>query len=252
MVVLPQRSKRLRQHLRIASCVECARPLAGVHSRGGRPAPRDPFERFNRSVYSVNTTLDHAVLRPVARGSSKIPAPVSNVIRNFVSNLLYSLMIVNDFLQANFHDGANDVARVVVNTTVGLGGLFDPATAMRLDRNCEDLGLTLGKWGVPSGPYVMLPFLGPSTVRDTLGAASQRAGYLIVSGPAIALDIYGTDAIEQRAALLPTDALLVSAYDPYALERSMYLQERDFHVHPMGPVAEQTLAPSVPNPSADP
>lgn len=197
----------------------------------GRPAPRDPFERFNRSVFRMNTALDHAVVRPLACGSQKVPAPISTGVGNFVSNLFYPLTLVNDSLQGNFHAALDDVARLILNTTVGLGGVFDPATAARLPRNYEDFGITLGKWGVPSGPYLVLPFLGPSTLRDALATTPQAYAYIVIPGPAIGVGLYGTDMIQSRAELLPADPLVESAYDPYALARSVYLQRRDFRVN---------------------
>jgi len=197
----------------------------------GHPAPRDPFERFNRSVFRMNTALDHAVFRPIACGSQRVPGPIWTGVGNFVSNLFYPITLVNDLLQGKFPDTLNDVARLAINTTVGVGGVLDPATAMHLARNYEDFGVTLGKWGVPSGPYLMLPILGPSTLRDAIGMAPQAYAYIVIPGAAIGLGLYGTDLIQSRAELLPADRLVESAYDPYAFERNIYLQRRDFWVN---------------------
>ena len=197
----------------------------------GHPAPRDPFERFNRSVFRMNAALDHAVFRPIACRSLKLPGAISTGISNFISNLFYPITTANDALQGKLHDTATDVARLVLNTTVGIGGVFDPATAVHLARNYEDFGITLGKWGVPSGPYLMLPILGPSTLRDAIGMAPQAYAYIVIPGAAIGLGLYGTDLIQSRAELLPADRLVESAYDPYAFERSIYLQRRDFWVN---------------------
>ena len=212
----------------------------------GSRSPRDPFERFNRSVFRMNTALDHAVFRPLARGSQKVPSPISKGIGNFVTNLFYPVTVVNDVLQGEWHETANDLARLVLNTTAGLGGLFDPATAVHLARHYEDFGITLGKWGVPSGPYLMLPFLGPSTLRDALAMTPQAYAYIVIPGPAIGVTLYGADLIQDRAELLPADRLIESAYDPYALERCLYLQRRDFRVN------GSAEAPPVPAEAAGP
>jgi len=136
----------------------------------GKPDPRDRFERFNRAVFVFNTKLDHALLRPVAREYVKVtPQPIRTAVNNFLTNLAYPTTIVNQFLQGNLNDGVGDTARLLVNTTLGLGGLFDPASGMGLDRHGADFGQTLGKWGAHGGPFLMLPLLGPSTGRDAVG-----------------------------------------------------------------------------------
>lgn len=196
----------------------------------GSRSPRDPLERFNRSVFRLNSALDHAVLRPLARGTQKVPGPIAEGIENFVSNLFYPLTIVNDLLQGKLHDTANDVARLTLNTTVGIGGVLDPATAVHLARNYEDFGITLGRWGVPSGPYLELPLLGPSTLRDAAAMAPQAYAYIAIPGAAFGVGLYGTDLIQSRADVLPLDRLIECAYDPYAVERNLYLQRRDFRV----------------------
>lgn len=216
----------------------------------GHHAPRDPFERLNRPVFRMNIALDHALLRPIARRAAKVPGPISTGIGNFVGNLLYPVTLVNDFLQGKFHDTLDDVARLVLNTTLGLGGVLDPATAVHLPRNCEDFGITLGKWGVPSGPYLVLPFLGPSTLRDAIGKAPEAYAYVVIPGPGLGVGLYGADAIQSRAQLLPLDHAVESAYDGYGFERSIYLQHRDFLVNGPAPplsaaVGQAPLAPKV-------
>jgi phospholipid-binding lipoprotein MlaA len=142
---------------------------------GSKPDPRDHFERFNRAVYKFNTALDHVILRPVARGYVKVtPRPVRTGISNFFGNLEYTKTIGNDVFQAHFTDFGSDIARLVVNTTVGVGGLFDPASRFGLEKHDRDFGQTLGKWGLPTGPYLMLPLLGPSDVRDAAGLVPDR------------------------------------------------------------------------------
>src|SRR5580658_108102 len=204
----------------------------------GKPAARDRFERFNRSVYKFNTALDHAVLRPVARAYVKaLPRPVRTSINNFTTNLAYPTTVANDFFQGKVADGVSDAARIVVNTTIGIGGLFDPASHMGLDRHTQDFGLTLGRWGVPSGPYLMLPFLGPSTVRDTVGRGPDYLlTYEIVSRNLITNNwvsggLFVVSQVDRRSQLLDTDKLLDGTYDPYAFLRNAYLQRRDYLLH---------------------
>jgi phospholipid-binding lipoprotein MlaA len=195
---------------------------------------RDHFERFNRAMYKFNTALDHAVFRPVARGYVKaVPGSMRTGVSNFLSNVRYTVTIGNDILQARFRDFGNDVARLVVNTTVGVGGLLDPATSLGLDRHDRDFGQTLGKWGVPTGSYLVLPFLGPGDVRDAIARVPDR--YMTVDGilndTALSLSLFGVGAIDARAAALPSDSVIDSAYDPYAFVRSAWFQLRDYKVH---------------------
>jgi phospholipid-binding lipoprotein MlaA len=205
----------------------------------GKPNPRDRFERFNRSVFVFNTKLDHALLRPVAREYVKVtPRPIRTAINNFLSNLDYPVTIVNEFLQGQFNDGVSDTARLVVNTSIGIGGLFDPASGMGLDRHGADFGQTLGKWGAHGGPYLMLPLLGPSTVRDAVGLMPDwlllhefETVKLFDNNGYVEWSLSAVNLVNLRAQLLDADRLLDSAYDPYAFLRSAYLQRRDYLIN---------------------
>jgi phospholipid-binding lipoprotein MlaA len=220
----------------------------------GKPAPRDPFERFNRSVFALNTKLDHAILRPVARDYVKVvPRPLRAAVNNFVTNLGYPTTIVNNFLQGKFNDAIGDTARLVVNTTIGLGGLFDPASGMGLDRHVADFGQTLGKWGAHSGPYLMLPLLGPSTVRDGFGLVPDwlllheiEGVKLFDNNAYVEWSLSAVNLVNLRAQLLDTDRVLDSAYDPYAFLRSAYLQRRDYLIN------EGAVPPEDEFPDSDP
>jgi phospholipid-binding lipoprotein MlaA len=201
---------------------------------GTTRSPRDPWERMNRTTYKMNDALDRAILKPVAKGYARFtPQFLQTGVRNFLTNLAYPKVIINDVLQGQFEAFGNDLGRLVANTTLGIGGLFDPASRMGLDRNDRDFGQTFGKWGIKSGPYVMLPFFGPSDVRDSAGLALEyfadpRYFYHddYVTWPLWALGIVRT-----RADLLSLDPAIESAYDPYALIRNAYLQRRDFKVY---------------------
>ena len=200
----------------------------------GKPDPSDRFERFNRSVYSFNRAIDHAVVRPVARGYVKItPAPVRSSISNFFTNLDYPVTIVNDFLQGRFHDGLSDVGRFGVNTVIGIGGLFDPASHWGMEKHNEDFGLTLARWGLPSGPYLMLPILGPSTVRDAPGRVADRfvtpTSYFNNTG--VEVGTFVVKGVTTRAGVLDMDPMIDSAFDPYAFVRNAWLQRREYQVH---------------------
>lgn len=196
--------------------------------------PRDHVERFNRAMFKFNTTLDHAVLRPVARGYVRvIPEMVRTGISNFLSNLGYTRTIGNDVFQARARDLGRDVARLVLNTTVGLGGLLDPATRVGLVSHDRDFGQTLGKWGLHTGSYLVLPFLGPSDVRDAIGTVPDR--FMTVDGyihdTSVNVGLFSVRTLDKRAAALPSDAVVESAYDPYAFVRSAWFQLRDYKVH---------------------
>lgn len=227
---------RARRLLIVAATVLPFCTLSGCASLppGSVRDRRDHFERFNRAMYKFNSALDHAVMRPVARGYVKVvPGPVRDGISNVLSNVGYTATIGNDILQGRFRDFARDVARLVINTTVGIGGLFDPATTVGLDKHERDFGETLGKWGIPPGSYLVLPLLGPSDVRDALGALPDR--FMTIDGnlgdTALSVSLSGAGAVDRRAQALQSDSAIASAYDPYAFIRSAWIQMRAYEVH---------------------
>jgi phospholipid-binding lipoprotein MlaA len=198
-----------------------------------KPDPRDPWERLNRTTFKVNTALDHAIARPVARGYKKVvPSVVRTGVSNFMDNLFYPVTMVNDLLQVKFKPFGQDTGRFLLNTTVGIGGLFDPASKVGLPKNQEDLGQTFGYWGAKPGPYLMIPILGPSDVRDGIGKIGD--GFLsplsYVNNNYIRYGIYGLDVLDIRYRLLPQDPLLDEAYDPYLFLKNAYLQRREYQV----------------------
>jgi len=212
--------------------------------QGSTRDPRDHIERFNRSMYKFNTALDHAILRPVARGYVKVtPRPVRTGVSNFFGNLGYTKTIGNDIFQGHPLDFGSDVARLVVNTTVGIGGVFDPATRFGLEKHDRDFGQTLGKWGLPTGTYLILPLLGPSDVRDAFGLLPDR--FMSIEGqindPVVQAGLAVAGRIDGRAKLLPFDKAIDTAYDPYALVRNVWFQRRDHKVH--GDAGPEVLLP---------
>lgn len=200
---------------------------------GTQRSPRDPWERMNRATYKFNDALDKAVLRPVTRGYVRaLPQVVRTGVSNLFDNLGTPITMVNDLLQGQLRGFANDTGRLILNTTVGLGGLLDPATKVGLDKNDRDFGQTLGKWGLHSGPYLVIPVLGPSDVRDAAGRAGDEFAdprhYL--RNTWLRWGLRGLGAVDTRARLLPLDSTLDGAYDPYGFVRNAYLQHRDFKV----------------------
>jgi phospholipid-binding lipoprotein MlaA len=209
----------------------------------GKADPRDPWEKFNRSMYVFNDSLDRAIAKPVAKGYKKVtPQFVRTGVSNVITNLDQVSTIVNGLLQGKVRQAGRDSARFLLNTTLGLGGLFDPASAAGLELNDEDFGQTLGKWGVKPGPYLMLPFLGPSNVRDTLSRIPDQYTYPVnyLEDDSTRLLIRGVDFIDLRADLLDLDAQLERSYDPYAFIRNAWLQRREFLVRD-GEVADESL-----------
>lgn len=197
----------------------------------GERDPRDRFERVNRSVYRFNDTMDRAIAKPVARAYIKVtPQPVRTGVSNFFANLTYPATMANDLLQAKPVQFLRDTSRFVVNSTIGIGGLFDPASKMNLAANKEDFGQTLGRWGVPAGPYLMLPVLGPSSVRDTVGdVADQFADPRhYVKDPWVRYGLWAVDLVDRRASLLGADDIMQQSYDPYVLLRNAYLERREY------------------------
>lgn len=218
--------------------------LSGCATAPTNPDPRDPFERINRSTFAFNQSLDKAVIRPVLRGYRKVtPRVVRTGVSNLFANAEYPVVIVNDLLQGKLGPAANDTGRFLLNTTLGIGGLLDPASDAGLDRNNEDFGQTLGHWGVGPGPYVMLPFLGPFTVRDGFGALGDN-----FAEPRQYIDdnetrwlLWGASQLNRRAGLTEAEAILDRSGDPYAFVRSAYLQRRQYLVTDGAASDEPTL-----------
>ncbi len=216
--------------------------LASLLSGCASQANRDPLEGFNRGVYKFNDTADKAVLKPIA-GAYKavLPSPVRTGISNFFGNLNTFITTINDLLQFKFDKAATDAGRFVINTTFGIGGLIDWASKDGIEQRNEDFGQTLGYWGVGTGPYIVLPLLGPSTLRDTGGLAVDTFAFdplTYIEEPATRNSLRALKYLDKRAQLLPgSDLLDDAALDPYAFMRDAYLQRRASQVND-GAVAE--------------
>ena len=194
-------------------------------------AEDDPWESFNRPVFVFNDTLDTYGLKPLAQGYRAItPSIVEDGIHNMFSNVGDVKNLFNNLLQAKFTDAGIDTSRILFNSTFGLLGFFDVATKMDLQRSDEDFGLTLGAWGVDSGPYLVIPLLGPSTVRDAAGKLSDTfvEPYRYISDVPARNSIHGLDIVDTRANLLSSEKLITG--DKYVFIRNAYLQSREFKV----------------------
>jgi phospholipid-binding lipoprotein MlaA len=207
--------------------------LTGCAAAPGKRDPHDPWERMNRATYRFNDSLDRAVVKPVAKGYKKVvPKVVRTGVANALGNAGYTTTMVNDLLQAKFKAFGSDIGRLVLNTTLGIGGLLDPASAAGIDKNNEDFGQTLGHWGVKSGPYMMLPVLGPSTLRDTVGIYPDRQTDMknLPDNLWVNLSLDGLSLLGRRVELMSTEEMLTNVYDPYAFIRNAYLQHREYAV----------------------
>jgi phospholipid-binding lipoprotein MlaA len=222
--------------------VLCSLLAAGCASSPGRTTNEDPYEGFNRGVYKFNDTLDRAALKPIAKGYRKVtPGFVRAGVGNVLSNLEYPGTFVNQFLQGKWVLGFRDTGRFLLNSTLGVAGLFDVATPLGLEKNDEDFGQTLAFWGVSSGPFVNLPLLGPSSMRD---APSRAVDWF--TNPLQYAEIpweaeWGERAINivhSRSELLPLDETLQRTYDPYAFIRDAWAQQREFNVFDGNPPPE--------------
>ena len=219
---------------------------------GPNANPKDPLEPMNRSVTKFNDALDDNVLKPVATSyRDYIPSPVQTGVRNVFNNLSDIWSTVNNGLQLKGRDTAESLMRSVVNTVFGIYGIFDVATPIGLERHTEDFGQTLGYWGVPNGPYLVLPVLGPSTVRDAAVLPLEFSLDPVSNHDAVAernAAVF-TRIIDKRATLLKTtDLLSGAAIDKYSFTRDSYLQFRRNQVYDGNPPDEDELL----DPSAEP
>ena len=210
---------------------------------------RDPLEPFNRGVFQFNDALDRAVVKPVATAYRDVlPSPVRTGVTNFFNNLQDAWSFVNNSLQLKGEAAGNSLVRFGVNTVFGLGGLLDIATEMRIERHTKDFGQTLGYWGVAPGPYLVLPLLGPSTVRDAAALPVDSQGNLLSAvehvpsrNSATALKL-----VNMRARLLQaTDMLDQVALDPYTFTRDAFLARRRSSIYDGNPPDEEDEVPVI-------
>ncbi len=211
----------------------------------GPANPDDPFESFNRSMYAFNETLDEYAMKPIAEGYQAItPDAVDTGITNFFSNLNDVLVLINDLLQLKIDQALATSARIVFNSTFGLFGIMDVATDFGLAKHDEDFGQTLGYWGVESGPYLVLPFFGPSSVRDGTGfVVDSFAEHDLIYDDMSTINATGLIAVKYidiRADLLKAkDIVDETALDPYAFIRDAWVQRRQNKVYDGNPPEDE-------------
>ena len=204
------------------------------------PDPRDPLEPFNRKVYTFNDKVDRAVLKPAAKAYvAVVPELARRGVTNFFNNLGVIITTVNDALQLKGPKVPVDFARFTTNLVFGLGGLIDVASELKIENRNEDFGQTLGYWGVGSGPFLVLPFFGPSDVRDAPALAVDFFSsplYYWSPDPAVRWSMFGLDVVDTRANLLGAEKFLnAAAFDRYSFLRDSYLQRRQYLIHDGNP-----------------
>lgn len=263
MACRPDLSRRIIAHVAMVLCAvilaACAstkgdrhKPAASAPPEASASKPknneRDPLEKFNRAMFTFNLKVDKYVAKPVAKGYRRvIPKPVRKGISNFFSNLREPIVILNDLLQGKFKQAGSDLGRFLMNSTVGFFGLLDVADKVGLKEHDEDFGQTLGKWGFKDGPYLVLPFFGPSGVRDGFGLAADAQ-----VDPVYQKDdrstrqaLIVTRIVNTRANLLDTTDILEQAggADPYLFVREFYRQRRRNLVYDGNPPDKDELDP---------
>ena len=193
----------------------------------------DPFEPVNRAIFSFNNVADRVVLEPVSKGYKKLPSPIQSGISNFLSNLRAPLVVVNQLLQGQGENAIQSSGRFIINSTVGLLGVFDVAEKIGIEEKEEDFGQTLATWGVGDGFYIVLPLFGPSNIRDTSGMLITMVtdpinAYAVSEGEAWLVPMRtAANAVDQRSKIIDeVNALRDNSVDYYAAVRSSYYQNR--------------------------
>jgi phospholipid-binding lipoprotein MlaA len=244
-IALARATPRAAAALALAAIAGCA-TTAGVerHSTG----PKDPYESVNRKVFAFNDALDDYALKPAAKAyNAVLPSPVRTGVHNFFGNFSDAWSAVNQLLQGKPADAGSMTLRVLTNTTIGIAGLFDPATSLGLERKPEDLGLTLGHWGLQPGPYLVLPLFGSSDIRDgvALPADAYVTPALLVPSTWQKVGVDAVGVVDTRAGLLGASQMLDElAFDRYTFMRDAYITRRRSLVYDGNP-------PDLPDPDDD-
>ncbi len=246
---MPAHEKRLS--LRIA-CVALAVALTAGCATG--TDPRDPFEGFNRGVYRFNDELDKAILKPTAEAyRAVLPQFIRSSVSNFFSNINDVVVALNNLLQGKFTAAYSDLGRVAINSTIGVLGLFDVASEAGIEKHNEDFGQTLARWGIGDGPFIMLPFLGPSTGRDTVGRiVDYTTDPVTYIDPTRASNqLRGARLVNARSELLHASTVLqTAALDPYEFVRDAYLQRRRSLIYDGTPPLDREFLDPPPRPQS--
>ncbi len=224
----------MRARAQLTAALAAVVSLAGCSSQNLSNVEHDPWEGLNRGIYAFNDTTDRVLLKPLARGyKAVVPNAARRSVGNFFNNLVTPRSSLNNFLQGKPGRGFSDLGRFLMNSTFGVGGLFDVATSAGLEATDEDFGQTFAVWGVGDGPYVVLPFLGPRTLRDTVAMPFD-----FLADPLYHYDetsvkdkLRVLQIVHIRARLLAADALLEESNDPYITLRESYLQNREYEIY---------------------
>jgi phospholipid-binding lipoprotein MlaA len=213
--------------------------LGGCATSGSQ---KDPIEGFNRAVFAFNEGLDTVLIKPVAKGyDAAMPTPVKTGVNNFFGNIADVFIAANNLLQGKVTEAFSDTGRFVVNSTIGIFGVLDVASDMGLEKHDEDFGQTFGRWGVGDGPYVVVPFYGPRTARDTAGLVLDATADPLTNFGDIATrnTLFAVRVVSERANLLPADKVIEeAALDKYSYIRDAYLQRRRNQIHDGNPPRE--------------
>ena len=238
LTLIPRPSRQTILLLIAVLLAGCATPM---------PRKDDPYEDFNRRMYSFNAFADRVAIRPVAVGYRKITNETTRrLVSNFFANIESPITIANDLLQANPKEAFKATTRLVINTTVGILGLFDPASEMSIDASTTDLGVTLAKWGVPEGPYLVLPLFGSTTVREAFAFPVDRYLFDPLSwysaGHSFQLDVHFAPTfvylVTLRSSAIDAEGLLEGVYDPYVFYRDAFRQRRLYKIYRGNPPME--------------
>lgn len=228
--------------LAVAQITACATAPTSTEETSRSEA--DPWEPLNRGVYRLNRVFDSATLKPLAKGYKKVlPSPIRRGISNFSINLFTPRSAVNNILQGKFNRGINDFARFFFNSTVGIGGLIDVASASGLEQHDENFSQTMAVWGIPEGPYVVLPVLGPQSLLDAVMIPLDISADPLFhyNNSSVRDKLYLLRTIDLRARLLTADKLLEDSKDPYITLRESYLQNRQYRIYDGDPPIDEDL-----------
>lgn len=218
---------------------------------GAQPSDVDPWEPTNRRIDRFNTNIDKATLKPVAQGYKKaVPEFVRQRVTNFSNNLRGPLNIINNFLQGKGGAGFSETGRFLANSTIGIGGLFDVATKIGLESHSEDFGQTFAVWGVPDGPYVIVPFYGPQTLRDALALPLDFLADPLFhyENKPVRYGLYTVRLVDLRARFLSVEGFIEDSFDRYIAIRESYLQHRQFEIYDGDPPVDEDFYDDFPEP----
>lgn len=233
----------MTQSFRVSIFLLCTALSACASTPPRQPDARDPFERFNRASFAFNEALDRRVAKPAARGYQRVvPRIVRRGVSNFFTNLEQPAVFLSDALQGKPRAAAHDLGRFLLNSTFGLGGFLDPASDAGIERHDEDFGQTLGRWGVGSGPFLMVPVFGPRSLRDGFGDLVDRFAdpTFYIEDDGVRWGLLALEGIDQRSRLLDAEEVLEGVFDRYAFIRNAYLQRRAYLVSD-GEIEEEPL-----------